>query len=102
MLLVTKKAVEHVAVCRHAYPRPSSLLAKPQGMTHQPHLGDQPEVLDHGTQSASRLPGSRGSALPTCVPRLDGHWQTDSQERVYTSSGEDLSDASGERGKTGV
>ena len=58
MLLVTKKAVEHVAAAAthtHAEQPPC------EATGHDPptHLGDQPEDLDHGTQSASRLPGSR-------------------------------------------
>ena len=58
MLLATKKAAEHVAAAAthtHAEQPPC------EATGHDPptHLGDQPEVLDHGTQSASRLPGSR-------------------------------------------
>ena len=57
MLLVTKKAALHVAAAAthtHAEQLPC------EATGHDPtHLGDQPEVLDHETRSASRLPGSR-------------------------------------------
>ena len=58
MLLVTKKAAEHVAATAthtHAEQPPC------EATGHDPpnHLGDQPEVLDHETRPASRLPGSK-------------------------------------------
>ena len=100
MLLATKKAAELVAAAAmhtHAEQPPC------EATGHDPptHLGDQPEDLDHGTQSGVSLARFKVSALSTCVKDLMGTGN-DSQERVYTSSGEDMSDASGERGNTGA
>ena len=58
MLLVTKKDAEHVAA---AATHTDAEQPPCEATKHDPptHLGDQPEVLDHETRSASRLPGSR-------------------------------------------
>ena len=87
MLLVTKKAAEHVAAAA----------------THT-HAEQPPcEATGHDPPNTVgvSLPRFKGSALLTCVKDLMGT-VNDSQERVYSSSGEDVSDASGERGKTGA
>ena len=73
MLLVKKKAAEHVAA--------ASLHAKPQGMTHQTISATSRKfsTMKHGGRLACQVEGLR--TLDLCN-RLDGHWQRLPEARV--------------------